>query len=84
MIVAVKSLAGLGGLPVDRSALSAWLRRNGIPTVMKSGPGGKAEHVRLSDLPEDVRLAYLKQQIETLPRGNRGQCPGTAGSQASR
>lgn len=66
MIVAVKSLAGLGGLPVDRSALSAWLRRNGIPTVMKSGPGGKAEHVRLSDLPETVRLAYLKQQIETL------------------
>jgi len=64
MIVTLRALSGIAGLPRDRSALSAWAKRNGIATTKVSVKGGQADAVRLSDLPEDVRSAYELRQIE--------------------
>lgn len=63
MIVLLRALSGLGGLPRDRSALAGWAKRNGIATTKVSVNGGEADAVHLSDLPEDVRCAYELRRI---------------------
>lgn len=66
MMVLLRALSGLGQLPHDRSALSAWAKRNSIATTNVSVKGGQADAVHLSDLPEDVRLAFLARRAETM------------------
>lgn len=64
--IPVRKLLGLGGVPSDRTAASKWLSRNGIPIHVGKSKGGNAEFVRLIDLPEAERLAYLQRESENL------------------
>lgn len=66
MVVSVRSLAGLSGIPSDRTAISDWLKRKRIVTVFQQGNGGEIECVQLSDLPADVRLAYWRRELDDL------------------
>ncbi len=63
MMVLLRELSGLAGLPRDRSALSAWAKRNGIATTKVSVKGGQADAVQLSDLPLEVQRAYELRAI---------------------
>ena len=49
---------------VHRTSASQWCKKHGIPTFWQDAKGGKAEFVHLSDLPEDVRLAYVRRECE--------------------
>lgn len=71
MQIQLRSLRGLAGLPSDRTALSTWMNRHGIPTSTTSGRGGREEIVNLSDLPEPIRLAQIQRECELagLPAG---------------
>jgi len=60
-LVPVRKLAGLAGLPKDRTALTAWLTRHGIATHQVDN----RSTLTLSDLPDAVRLAYVSREIET-------------------
>lgn len=58
MLIKVRNIAGLAGIPKDRTALSADLLRNNVPTSRLICRGGEFEAVTLLDLPEEVQLAY--------------------------
>ena len=64
--VLVKALTGCAGVPSHRTSASAWLVRQGVSTFKVPVNGGDAEAVLLSDLPEDVRRAYLVKHIDGL------------------
>ena len=66
MLIAVKSLRGVGNIPSDRTWASKWLVRHGVPIHRQRGKGGAYEAVRLCDLPADVRLALLRRDLEAL------------------
>ena len=70
-LVPLRRLLGVGTVPSHRTTASEWCRRLGISTEWHKARGGKAEHVCLSDLPEDVRRAYAERLIEEagLPPG---------------
>lgn len=72
MSVTVRELLGIAGVPSDRTAAGAWLKRQGISTERVKVKGGLAETVNLSDLPAPVRIAYVERQIEAA-----GLEPGT-------
>lgn len=65
-MIFAKSLLGLGGVPSDRTSASKWLARHGVRTFRVPVNGGEAEAVELMQLPGDVRLAYLRREIEEL------------------
>lgn len=65
-MIFVRSLLGLGRIPSDRTSASKWLARHNIPTFRLPVNGGEAEAVELAQLPSDVRLAYLRREIEEL------------------
>lgn len=71
MKLRAKVLSGIGRIPKDRSAISAWMLRNSIPVHTCQGNGGVYEFVLLSDLPAPERLAYLRQELDgfDLPAG---------------
>ena len=60
MIGTVSLIAGLPGVPATVRGVRDWLKRNGIPLTQD----GKRFTFHLSDLPEDVRLAYLRRECE--------------------
>lgn len=60
----LRCLAGVGGLPTDRAALSSWMKRHNIPTSRHQVRGGEFEVVSLLDLPEEVQLAYRLKLAE--------------------
>lgn len=60
----MRDLCGVGPVPKDRSAASKWLRGAGVTTFLKEGDGRGIETAYLSNLPEDVRRAYLLKHIE--------------------
>jgi putative transposase len=63
-MIAVRSLLGVGPIPTDRTSAGAWLKRNGIPTLLQDCSGGQREMVSLLDLPEPVQLDYRLRQAE--------------------
>ena len=63
-MIALRSILGLSGVRVHRTSASQWCKKHGIPTFWQDAKGGKAEFVHLSDLPEDVRLAYVRRECE--------------------
>lgn len=64
-MIAVRSLLGIGGIPVDRTSAGQWLQRRGIK-VQKAGATCRSpDQVALSDLPPPVRLAFTERQIAT-------------------
>ncbi len=73
MQIAVRAILGLGRLPLDRTAASAWLRRQGTKIRRACGVGGEYDLVDLSNLPEPERLAFLARRAETmgLPMGTQ-------------
>jgi putative transposase len=64
--IPVKQIAGLSVVPSHRTSVTKWLSRNGISSTMLPCNGGNAEHVLLTDPPEDVRRAYLLKHIDGL------------------
>lgn len=66
MKVEVRSLCGIGAVPSHRTSASKWLARQGIRTFRVTGKGGEAEAVQLCDLPEAVRLAWLRHDLDRL------------------
>ncbi|WP_176445325.1 DNA-binding domain-containing protein [Maliponia aquimaris] len=66
MIVRVSNICGLAGVPSDKTAAFAWLDRQGIKTTSRKVQGGQAEHVSISDLPEKVRRAYWRRELDRL------------------
>jgi putative transposase len=55
-----KDIFDLPGIPSSRMGVWKWLKRNGIPLTQD----GKRFTFHLSDLPEDVRLAYVRRECE--------------------
>ena len=66
MAVPVKNLLGMAGIPQHRTSAVDWLNRNSVPVVESRGNGGAFHAVRFCDLPPDVRLAYLRRDLDTL------------------
>jgi len=64
MMIPVRSLLGLGGVPSDRTSASNWLKRQGVQLVKIEGDGRNPEAVNLSDLPAPVRAAFLDREAE--------------------
>ena len=64
--VPVRKLLGVGNIPSHRTSASKWLSNNGISVQIGKSKGGKAEFVRLIDLPQAERLAYLQRESEHL------------------
>ena len=60
--VNIKDILGAGSIPKTRKGAVQWLRREGITLIDQ----GAKFAVRLSDLPADVRLAYLQRQLDGL------------------
>lgn len=60
-------LQGIGRIPNSRPATLAWLKRHNVG----GGQNGNRFTFNLSDLPEDVRRAFIERQCETtyLPAG---------------
>lgn len=69
--IPVRKLLGVGDIPSHRTSASKWPSGNGIPIRIGKSKGGKAEFVKLSDLPDDIRRAYLEREVERagLPLG---------------
>jgi|GEM_PF-5037278 len=61
--IRVKSLLGIGCIPCHRSTATKWFQRHGVEIHASENDGRKPEAVLLSDLPEDVRRAYLLKNI---------------------
>lgn len=70
-MIPVRGLLGISRVPTHRTSASEWLQRHGIELHQLKTRGGMAEFVRLSDLPEPERLAYLRRELEGahLPPG---------------
>lgn len=66
MLIKVKELLQVDGFPSHRTTAPNWLRSRNIKIHGLNGGGGIAEHIRLSDLPEDVRLAYWRRELDQL------------------
>lgn len=64
-MIPLRSFLGLAGIPNHRTSAGEWCRRNEISIALQKGQGGEVECVRLSDLPEPVRRAYIERQIQT-------------------
>ena len=71
-MILVKSLLGIDPIPSHRTSASKWLARKGVPVRKIPVRGGHADAVALSDLPEEVRLAWLSRDLE-----QRNLDPGT-------
>ena len=71
MSVPLKRLAGIGGLPNDRTALSDWAKREGVSTRDERCSGGVRVVVALTSLPKEVQIAYQLSLAEAsgLPMG---------------
>lgn len=65
-MISVRGILGIGGIPMDRTSASIWLKRHGVPVSKVFGNGGEADAVHLSDLPEQERLAYLRREFDGL------------------
>ncbi len=72
MMIPLRSLLGLAGVPSHRTSASDWCTRNSVRTTLQAGKGGATEFVNLSDLPEEVRRAWLDRTADEL-----GLEPGT-------
>ena len=70
-MIPVRGLLGISRVPTHRTSASEWLQRHGTELHQLKTRGGMAEFVRLSDLPEPERLAYLRRELEGahLPPG---------------
>ena len=64
MQVSVKSLLGVSCIPRDRTSATRWLIRQGLAVRCGWGNGGAYEFVSLTDLPAEVRLAYVQRECE--------------------
>ncbi len=62
MFVTVRDLEGLPGVPASRWGVFKWLETNGVPKRLTE----RQAVFRISDLPADVRLAYLQRQLDGL------------------
>lgn len=71
MRIAVRSLLGLGSIPADRSSAKKRLSAIGVPVTVAPDDGRKPEFVSLSDLPPEIRLAYVQRECAQadLPAG---------------
>ena len=65
-MIPLRSILGLGPIPSHRSTASDWCGRQGVSTHALPVRGGEAEHVNLSDLPDDVRLTWWEREFERL------------------
>jgi putative transposase len=65
-LIAVRQILGVGGLPTDRTAAGKWLSRAGVPLTFAEDDKNRTSLVRLSDLPEAVRLAYAARRSQEL------------------
>ncbi|WP_457650339.1 transposase domain-containing protein [Profundibacter sp.] len=66
MLIPVKTLCGLGGIPKDRTASKKWFAGEGISLLIDTQDGRNPVFVNLSDLPPDVRRAYNEQRISQM------------------
>jgi putative transposase len=64
MLVPVRSILGLGGVPKDRTSATNWLIKAGVPIVTLEGDARRPEAVALADLPHYVRLELSARHIE--------------------
>lgn len=71
MQVSVKSLLGVSCIPRDRTSATRWLIRQGLAVRCGWGNGGAYEFVSLTDLPAEVRVAFVQRECERggLPSG---------------
>lgn len=67
-MISVSGLVGIAKLPGSKMGLHKWFRREAIPVLKLNG----RLVVHLSDLPQDIRHAYLAREIEraTLAPGD--------------
>lgn len=67
MMMSVSSIVGLPYIPSTKRGIHDWLKRNCIPLAEE----GNRFTFNLSDLPEDVRRAFIERQCEAkgLPAG---------------
>jgi len=66
MLIKVTSILGVGKIPSDRTAATKWLAKNSIPILTVENDRRNPAVVRLIDLPEAERLAYLQRESESL------------------
>lgn len=64
MLIPVRSVRGLAGIPAHRTSATIWLRKRGVALMQETGDGRRTALVRLSDLPEPVRLAYAVRRSQ--------------------
>lgn len=66
MHIKVTSILGVGKIPSDRTAATKWLAKNSVPIFTVENDRRNPAAIRLIDLPEAERLAYLQQESENL------------------
>lgn len=59
--ISVLELTGLAGIPVHRTSATRWLVRYGVPIETDDEDGRRPQYVQLSDLPDEVRFAWLER-----------------------
>ena len=64
MLVPVRTILGLDGVPKDRTSATNWLIKAGVPIVTLEGDARRPQAVKLSDFPAKVRRALLKRDVE--------------------
>lgn len=64
--VRVLDIAGLANVPIHRTSAKKWLDARGVRTQRDLSDGRRTEQVSLSDLPEDVRLAWWERELDRL------------------
>jgi len=64
--IRVTSILGVGDIPNSRTAATKWLEKNSVHLQFIEDDGRRPALVRLIDLPEAERLAYLQRESESL------------------
>lgn len=75
MLVPVREILGLGGVPKDRTAATRWLQKVGCELITIEGDARRPQAVSLAALPPDVRRALHERAIEYegLEQGERDE-----------
>ena len=75
MLVSVKSVIGVAGIPKHRTSATHWLIKAGVPIVTLEGGARRPEAVALADLPQSVGLELSARHIEAegLEPGERDE-----------
>ena len=63
MLIAVKSILGVAGIPTHRTSATRWLQKAAVQITTLAGDARRPEAVALFSLPPEVRRALIERDL---------------------